>query len=84
MRQAIQTKWFGPSNVRGSRIKATADAGSVTVPWDYALSVEENHQRAADRLADKYGWRARGERYVGGGLPGGGYAFVQVEDKAEV
>ena len=36
--QAIETKYFGPSNVKGSRIKATAQAGSVTVGYDHALN----------------------------------------------
>lgn len=84
MRQSIVTKALGPTTTRSLRVKATAAAGSVTTDWEGELDVEQNHQRAADKLADKYGWRARGERYVGGGLPGGGYAFVQVEDKAGV
>jgi ribosome-binding protein aMBF1 (putative translation factor) len=32
MRQAIKTKYLGPSNVRGARVKASSDAGSVTLP----------------------------------------------------
>jgi hypothetical protein len=35
--QAIETKYMGPTNTRGSRIKATAAAGSVMVPFDYQL-----------------------------------------------
>lgn len=83
MRQAIVTKWFGPTNARGSRIKATADAGSKTVSWDFALSVEQNHERAAAALATKLGWSDYG-RYVGGSLPGDkGHVFVLVPRDAE-
>jgi hypothetical protein len=52
---AIATKYLGPTNYRGSRIKATAldtfdsDAKpkSVTVSMDYALDTDANHERAA-------------------------------------
>lgn len=68
MRQAIVTKYIGPTNSRGARVKATAQAGSVTVPWDYSLSVDDNHARTALRLADKFGWRGR---WIAGALPDG-------------
>ena len=38
MFQAIQVKYLGPTNYRGSRYKAIAAAGSVTVGADNALS----------------------------------------------
>jgi hypothetical protein len=74
MYQAIQTKFLGPTNFRGARVKATADAGSITLSWDYGLGVEGNHRAAAVALANHYGWPTD---MVGGGLPGGGYAFVR-------
>jgi hypothetical protein len=64
--QAIVTKYLGPTNVRGARIKATADAGSITLSWDHALNPERNHRAAAMALAEKYGWQGR---FVGGGMP---------------
>jgi len=73
MRQAIVTKFHGPTNHRGARVKAAAAAGSVTVSWDYALGIEENHRAAAKALAQKYGWPLD---MAGGGLPGSGYVFV--------
>lgn len=79
VRQAIVTKYFGPTNSRGSRIKASADAGTVYVPYDYALNVEENHAAAARKLAEKFGWTT--ENYgqiIQGGMPGGGYVFVEM------
>lgn len=81
MRQAIETKFFGPGNVRGSRVKAICDAGSITLDWNHRLNGDENHIAAAQALATKLKWP--GEWY-GGGLPGDGrgsrrsfgYAFV--------
>jgi hypothetical protein len=70
MRQAITTKYLGPTNFRGSRVKATAEAGSVTISWDDAKSVEANHDAAAAALAAKFGWNEwTGGRWVSGGLP---------------
>jgi hypothetical protein len=66
--QAIVTKYIGPSNIRGSRVKATAAAGSVTLHWDSSLNSDDNHARAAEALATKYGWRGN---WYGGGMPDG-------------
>lgn len=72
--QGISTKYVGPSNTRGARIKASAWAGSVTVHWDHALNSEQNHAAAARALCIKYGWTGR---YIQGGDPSGdGYLFV--------
>lgn len=71
--QAIQTRYFGPSNVKGARIKAWADAGSVTIPYPHELSGQACHRKAAQALADKFGWEST---YLGGELPNGDYAFV--------
>lgn len=74
MRQAIVTKYLGPTNFRGSRVKATCDAGSITLGWDHSLNSEDNHTRAAQALADKLGWKGT---MIGGGLPAGnGNAYV--------
>lgn len=80
MTQAIVTKYIGPSNTRGSRIKATAWAGSVTVPYKSNLSSEKNHAEAARSLAAKYGWHGK---FVGGGMPGtDGFSFVNISAAA--
>jgi hypothetical protein len=71
--QAIETKYLGPTDMRGSRVRAKAEAGSVIVPWDHALSLDENHTRAAQRLATKLGWRGK---WVGGTLPSGVRCYV--------
>lgn len=56
MYQAITTKYLSATNHRGERVKATAQAGSVTVSWDYELNTEANHKAAAKALSDKMGW----------------------------
>lgn len=76
-RQAIETKFIGPTNTRGSRVKASAQAGSVTIGWDHALNTDENHAKAAQALADKYGWE--GNMVGGGNAAGNGNVFVFVE-----
>lgn len=65
-RQAIVTRYYGPTNTRGSRVKATCDAGSLTVSWDYALDAPENHAAAVYALAHKLGWAGE---WILGGMP---------------
>lgn len=72
-RQAIVTKYLGPTNARGSRVKATCQAGSRTIVWDDALNDERNHESAAKNLASVWGW---GTDLVGGGLPDGSMVWV--------
>ena len=51
---AIVTKFLGPTNFRGARIKATIPSGkSVTLHWDHALDSSENHLRAAAKAYEK-------------------------------
>lgn len=66
MYQAIVTKWIGPTNTKGSRVKAKAAAGSLTVSWDHSKGVEENHTAAAKALASKLNWNGR---WAAGGMP---------------
>ena len=74
MYQAIQTKFLGPTNTLGARVKETTESGfTVTVDWDHARCVEENHAAAAEALARKLEWNGQ---WIGGALPGSGYAFV--------
>ena len=75
--QAIETRYFGPTNDRGGRIKATAWAGSVAMPYDYALNADQNHREAAILLATKYGWA--GTFVQGGNAKGNGYYFVNID-----
>lgn len=54
--QAIITKYLGPTNTKGSRIKATCAAGSITKGYDNALDSDENHRAVAEALCKKLGW----------------------------
>lgn len=51
---AIETKYLGPTNHRGSRVKASfgdREYGlSVTLSWDDALHHEDNYRVAAEEL----------------------------------
>lgn len=76
MRQAIITKYLGPTHCRGGRIKAKCDAKAIIIPWDHSLSVEDNHRLAAKTLAAELGWVAG---WIGGCLPSDSpynYCFV--------
>jgi hypothetical protein len=71
--KAIQTKYIGPTNFRGSRIKASdGDKNSITISYPHELSGEDVHRKAAEALRDKMGWTGN---LVGGGLKNG-YVFV--------
>ena len=77
MRQAIETRYVGPTNTRGSRIRAAAQAGSLSVDYDPRLGIDANHARAAEALASRYGWTGK---LIGGGLADGrGNVFVFVD-----
>jgi hypothetical protein len=52
--QAIITKYLCPTNVRGSRYKATCERGSLTVSADDALTYSDNHRAVCDQLCAKF------------------------------
>ena len=92
MFQAITTKYLAPTNYRGARVKASAQSGSITLPWDHALSPVNNHRAAAEALAQSDGkdWLLKGQamfgadgrRLEGGGLPKqDGYAWVLIDQR---
>lgn len=64
--QAITTKFINPTDTKGSRVKAKAFAGSLTLPWDHALNPDGNHAAAAQALATKMKWNGL---WIGGGMP---------------
>jgi hypothetical protein len=80
--QAIVTKFLGPTNHRGARIKAKCQAGAITVPYDHA--VHEPHDVAAIALRAKLGWDdGRFSKMARGSLPDGTgncYVFVDKDD----
>lgn len=71
--KAISTRYFGPTNTRGSRIKAfDSDSNSITIPYPHELSGEAVHFAAAKALCEKMGWKGL---LVGGAIKSG-YVFV--------
>jgi hypothetical protein len=66
--QGIVTKYFCPTNVRGSRVKAMAWAGNVTLEWEPSLGSHENHLAAVTELMRRRGWQ--GVPYAAG-MPSG-------------
>lgn len=78
--QAIITKYFGPSHVKGSRVKATCEAGSLTIAWDDSIDSEPNHHTAALKLCAKLGWTGK---LASGGMPKAGYCYAFVTRKGK-
>jgi hypothetical protein len=84
--QAIRTNYIPPTNKRGSRIKASCERGSITVPFEHGA--HDAHEVAAVALIARFleeDFKERGEPkeknpwsrpFVSGGLPDGSNAFV--------
>lgn len=73
--QTITTKYFGPTNQYGARIKAITSSGeSLTIGRDYAVDAVADFKRAALTLAKKLKWNS-GQDMVGGAVKDG-YVFV--------
>jgi hypothetical protein len=70
----ITTKYLGPTDTKGSRIKASCELGTVTLSRDHALGVYENHEAAARALAAKVGITGQ----FASGSVSDGYVFVRV------
>ena len=76
MFQAIITRYLSATDTKPARIKAIAEAGSITLSWDHALNAQENHCAGSLALARKYGWVGC---YYGAGAPGNDYVWVCVD-----
>jgi len=87
--QAISTRYFGPTNTLGARIKATCERGSITIPYPHELSGDEVHREAVRQLLERFIREdSEGEnpcppernpwnrQFVTGGLPDGTVAHV--------
>lgn len=67
MAKAIVTKYIGPTNHRGARIRVKAEGlPSMLVSWDDALYIDANHTAAAKQFALKHEWSGQ---WCGGGMP---------------
>lgn len=75
--KAIQTKYLGPTNTRGARIKASAEGvPSRFYPYDYNWDASDGHRRAAIQFIGALGWGKnwRVQGLASGALPDGSYA----------
>lgn len=72
--KAIETKYHGPTNTRGSRISASDGDNRISISYPHELSGEDVHRAAALALCAKLGWA--GEMIAGGTKAG--YVFVFV------
>ena len=71
--KAIRTKYLGPTNTKGSRIRASdEDGNSITIGYPHELSGEAVHRAAAEALCAKMNWAGA---MVAGSLKDG-YVFV--------
>lgn len=71
--KAITTRYLGPTNTKGSRVKATDNDGhSITISYNSGLRSEEAHAEAAIALCRKLGWHG----HLAAGALKEGYAFV--------
>jgi len=79
--RCITTKYLGPTNTKGTRVKASGYNSHTTVSWDYSRSTYHNHERAARTLALLNGWMDEHTVLLGGALPNSdGHAFLVPPD----
>ena len=72
--KAILTKWLGPTDTKGTRIKAyDSDGNSVTIPIDYGLEDSDNDRAACLALIERLDWNCS---ILGSGYIKGGRCFV--------
>ena len=75
--KAIVTKYIGPTNYRGSRIKAYAE-GVKPLTISRNSEARNPHREAAEQLAKRHGWN---HVLVEGGMPDGAQSvFVMLPD----
>ena len=62
-KKTIKTRSYGPTNTKGAKVKAWTskmyDKVSVTIPWDYCVSLNDNHIKAALKLTEKLDWHGK-------------------------
>lgn len=91
--QAIQTKFLGPTDFRGARIKASCKRGSIVIPYPYELHHSETHPSAVRALlakfasedAKKYGTKPEVHhwgKFVSGTLADGSQVHVLTGERA--
>lgn len=74
--QAIVTKCLCPTNYRVARVKASCEAGSITIPWDHAHNEYGNHALACVALLAKLDWHMDTHGYYMPGSVDTDYVWV--------
>lgn len=74
--KAFTTAYKGPTDRQGTRIVVRGTHNRMRMGWDWSLSEEENHKRAAEAFArSAFGGCPQ---IVGGRLEGGKWAWVVI------
>ena len=73
-RAIIKTRFIGPTNSRGARIKATCQRGSVTIPYAHEASGGDAHWLAVQALIKKFDLKWGNKFTVGS--DNDGYYFI--------
>ncbi len=78
--EAIKTRFLGPTDTKGARIKASWSKGSLTIPYPYEMDSHDGHQQAARLLFSRDFSRDFGENIIfsTGHLPDGTYVHVMI------
>lgn len=83
---AIHTRYLGPSNVRGARIKAyTSDGRSVTVPYAHEFDALNAHHIACIAFIQKHLTYVQSNEPMtyGDSADGRGYCFTFARSKVD-
>ena len=81
--KAITVKYLGPTNFRGSRLRAfDSDGNSVTIPFPHNLHHDYAYREAAKELCRKMKWH--GKLCEGGTKEGSVFVFVNDTDTFEI
>lgn len=51
----IKTTYVGPTDTTGSKIRASFNGKTLSMPYDYSMSGEKLHAKAAEMFAKKHG-----------------------------
>jgi hypothetical protein len=85
--KAILTKYLGPTDRRGSRIKASDGDNTIILPWRCEWDSDCNHDVAAIALCRKLEWGGtlcRGGLRRNGQDTGNVYVWVNTNDTLKV
>lgn len=65
-------------------MSAQCQAGRISIPYDHALNIDNNHKAACDALVKKLGWNADGYGDMVGGVFDGDHFWVFDDKRLKV